>query len=115
MLSKGDQDRILVLAKVQLYSQLHLWVMPKHKPIWMDKGDIWVNLLGIPVHLWSFDMFHELCFPFGKLNMVKDTMGNQVVVSVVQVMLEDCDLLEIPYLISLCHYGVSYPFWAIHS
>ncbi|KAF9608731.1 hypothetical protein IFM89_010863 [Coptis chinensis] len=78
-------------------------------PSWLHKRKQWIEFLGIPLHLWSVEVFRKLCSSFGRFYKVKEEMGDYREVSRVKILVDDCDLLKIPNILPLIDEGITYP------
>lgn len=110
----ADRDRILMLEKIKLGSfalKFKLWSDPAivNDHQWLEKGTRWVNLMGVPLFLWSFLTFAGVYKSFSKLKEVCDTMDSSSSIVVVHIKLAECKLAKVPQLVPLPHDGIYYP------
>ncbi|KAF9596615.1 hypothetical protein IFM89_012738 [Coptis chinensis] len=78
-------------------------------PSWLCKRKRWIEFLGVPLHLWSLQVFRKLCSSFGRFYKVKEEVGEYREVTRVKILVDDCDLLKIPNILLLIDEGITYP------
>lgn len=76
---------------------------------WEIADEQWVSLLGIPRQYCSFDLFLEFSSPFGKVTEVKEVIGGQEKSPIVHVILGQCELSRISYILPLPFNGRRIP------